>query len=41
MTAGSKVYVNHSHSSTNAIIPGVYTEQDTVRNADNSNYIGP
>lgn len=41
ITAGSKVYVNHSHCSTNETISGVYLEQLTIKNANNSNYIGP
>lgn len=32
---------NHSNCSTNAVISGVYIEQDTIENADNSNDISP
>lgn len=41
LTADSKVYVNRSHCSTNETVSRVYLEQDTIKNASNSNYISP
>lgn len=41
MTAGSKVNVNHCHCSINETISEAYLEQGTIKNADNSSYIGP